>query len=128
MSTDEDAENTWAKTMAEVNGNEKNALADLSEISEKQKAVLADQYQQEREAFIQARIGEERVRYDERHKPALIRRMDDLEASVRSDIESDYEARRYEILRARKTSAQGAFDAAITTLKSALSRCSARLN
>lgn len=114
MSTDEDAENTWAKTMAEVNGNEKNALADLSEISEKQKAVLADQYQQEREAFIQARIGEERVRYDERHKPALIRRMDDLEASVRSDIESDYEARRYEILRARKTSAQGAFDAAIT--------------
>jgi hypothetical protein len=114
MSTDEDAENTWAKTMAEVNGNEKNALADLSEISEKQKAVLADQYQQDREAFIQARIGEERVRYDERHKPALIRRMDDLEASVRSDIESDYEARRYEILRARKTSAQGAFDAAIT--------------
>ena len=114
MSTDEDADNTWAKTMAEVNGNEKNALADLSEISEKQKAVLADQYQQEREAFIQARIGEERVRYDERHKPALIRRMDDLEASVRSDIESDYEARRYEILRARKTSAQGAFDAAIT--------------
>lgn len=114
MSTDENADNTWAKTMAEVNGNEKNALADLSEISEKQKAVLADQYQQEREAFIQARIGEERVRYDERHKPALIRRMDDLEASVRSDIESDYEARRYEILRARKTSAQGAFDAAIT--------------
>ena len=87
MSTDEDAENTWAKTMAEVNGNEKNALADLSEISEKQKAVLADQYQQEREAFIQARIGEERVRYDERHKPALIRRMDDLEASVRLDID-----------------------------------------
>lgn len=114
MSIDEDADNTWAKTMAEVNGNEKNALADLSEISEKQKAVLADQYQQEREAFIQARIGEERVRYDERHKPALIRRMDDLEASVRSDIESDYEARRYEILRARKTSARGAFDAAIT--------------
>lgn len=114
MSTDEDADNTWAKTMAEVNGNETKALADLSEISEKQKAVLADQYQQEREAFIQARIGEERVRYDERHKPALIRRMDDLEASVRSDIESDYEARRYEILRARKTSAQGAFDAAIT--------------
>lgn len=114
MSTDEDAENTWAKTMAEVNGNEKKALADLSEISEKEKAALADQYQQEREAFIQARIGEERVRYDERHKPALIRRMDDLEASVRLDIESDYEARRYEILRARKTSARGAFDAAIT--------------
>lgn len=114
MSTDEDADNTWAKTMAEVNGNEKKALADLSEISEKEKAALADQYQQEREAFIQARIGEERVRYDERHKPALIRRMDDLEASVRLDIESDYEARRYEILRARKTSAQGAFDAAIT--------------
>lgn len=114
MSTDEGAENTWAKTMAEVNGNEKKALADLSEISEKEKAALADQYQQEREAFIQARIGEERVRYDERHKPALIRRMDDLEASVRLDIESDYEARRYEILRARKTSARGAFDAAIT--------------
>lgn len=114
MSTDEDADNTWAKTMAEVNGNEKKALADLSEISEKEKAALADQYQQEREAFIQARIGEERVRYDERHKPALIRRMDDLESSVRLDIESDYEARRYEILRARKTSAQGAFDAAIT--------------
>lgn len=114
MSIDEDAENTWAKTMAEVNGNEKNALADLSEISEKQKAVLADQYQQEREAFIQARIGEERVRYDERHKPALVRQMDDMEASIRLDIESDYEARRYEILRARKTSAQGAFDAAIT--------------
>lgn len=114
MSTDADADNTWAKTMAEVNGNEKKALADLSEISEKEKAALADQYQQEREAFIQARIGEERVRYDERHKPALIRRMDDLESSVRLDIESDYEARRYEILRARKTSAQGAFDAAIT--------------
>jgi hypothetical protein len=114
MSTDEDADNTWAKTMAEVNGNEKKALADLSEISEKQKAVLADQYQQEREAFIQARIGEERVRYDERHKPALTRQMDDMEASVRLDIESDYEARRYEILRARKTSARGAFDAAIT--------------
>lgn len=114
MSTDEDAENTWAKTMAEVNGNEKKALADLSEISEKQKAVLADQYQQEREAFIQARIGEERVRYDERHKPALVRQMDDMEASIRLDIESDYEARRYEILRARKTSARGAFDAAIT--------------
>ena len=114
MSTDEDADNTWAKTMAEVNGNEKKALADLSEISEKEKAVLADRYQQEREAFIQARIGEERVRYDERHKPALTRQMDDLEASVRLDIESDYEARRYEILRARKTSARGAFDAAIT--------------
>ena len=114
MSTDADADNTWAKTMAEVNGNETKALADLSEISEKEKAALADQYQQEREAFIQARIGEERVRYDERHKPALIRRMDDLESSVRLDIESDYEARRYEILRARKTSAQGAFDAAIT--------------
>lgn len=114
MSTDEDAENTWAKTMAEVNGNETKALADLSEISEKQKAVLADQYQQEREAFIQARIGEERVRYDERHKPALVRQMDDMEASIRLDIESDYEARRYEILRARKTSARGAFDAAIT--------------
>ena len=114
MSTDEDADNTWAKTMAEVNGNETKALADLSEISEKQKAVLADQYQQEREAFIQARIGEERVRYDERHKPALVRQMDDMEASIRLDIESDYEARRYEILRARKTSAQGAFDAAIT--------------
>ena len=114
MSIDEDADNTWAKTMAEVNGNEKNALADLSEISDKQKAVLADQYQQEREAFIQARIGEERVRYDERHKPALVRQMDDMEASIRLDIESDYEARRYEILRARKTSARGAFDAAIT--------------
>lgn len=114
MSTDEDADNTWAKTMAEVNGNETKALADLSEISEKQKAVLADQYQQEREAFIQARIGEERVRYDERHKPALVRQMDDMEASIRLDIESDYEARRYEILRARKTSARGAFDAAIT--------------
>lgn len=114
MSIDEDAENTWAKTMAEVNGNETKALADLSEISEKQKAVLADQYQQEREAFIQARIGEERVRYDERHKPALVRQMDDMEASIRLDIESDYEARRYEILRARKTSARGAFDAAIT--------------
>ena len=114
MSTDADADNTWAKTMAEVNGNKTKALADLSEISEKEKAALADQYQQEREAFIQARIGEERVRYDERHKPALTRRMDDLEASVRSDIESEYEARRYEILRARKTSAQGAFDAAIT--------------
>ena len=114
MSIDEDAENTWAKTMAEVNGNETKALADLSEISEKQSAVLADQYQQEREAFIQARIGEERVRYDERHKPALTRQMDDLEASIRLDIESDYEARRYEILRARKTSARGAFDAAIT--------------
>ena len=114
MSTDEDAENTWAKTMAEVNGNETKALADLIEISEKEKAVLADRYQQEREAFIQARIGEERVRYDERHKPALTRQMDDLEASIRLDIESDYEARRYEILRARKTSAQGAFDAAIT--------------
>lgn len=114
MSTDEDAENTWAKTMAEVNGNETKALADLIEISEKEKAVLADRYQQEREAFIQARIGEERVRYDERHKPALTRQMDDLEASIRLDIESDYEARRYEILRARKTSARGAFDAAIT--------------
>ena len=114
MSIDEDADNTWAKTMAEVNGNETKALADLSEISEKQNAVLADQYQQEREAFIQARIGEERVRYDERHKPALTRQMDDMEASIRSDIESDYEARRYEILRARKTSARGAFDAAIT--------------
>lgn len=114
MSTDEDAENTWAKTMAEVNGNETKALADLIEISEKEKAVLADRYQQEREAFIQARIGEERVRYDERHKPALTRQMDDLEASIRLDIESDYEARRYEILRARKTSAQSAFDAAIT--------------
>ena len=114
MSTDEDADNTWAKTMAEVNGNETKALADLIEISEKEKAVLADRYQQEREAFIQARIGEERVRYDERHKPALTRQMDDLEASIRLDIESDYEARRYEILRARKTSAQGAFDAAIT--------------
>ena len=114
MSTDEDADNTWAKTMAEVNGNETKALADLIEISEKEKAVLADQYQQEREAFIQARIGEERVRYDERHKPALTRQMDDLEASIRLDIESDYEARRYEILRARKTSARGAFDAAIT--------------
>lgn len=114
MSTDEDAENTWAKTMAEVNDNEKKALADLIEISEKEKAVLADRYQQEREAFIQARIGEERVRYDERHKPALTRQMDDLEASIRLDIESDYEARRYEILRARKTSARGAFDGAIT--------------
>lgn len=114
MSIDEDAENTWAKTMAEVNGNETKALADLSEISEKQNAALADQYQREREAFIQARIGEERVRYDERHKPALTRQMDDMEASIRLDIESDYEARRYEILRARKTSAQGAFDAAIT--------------
>lgn len=114
MSIDEDADNTWAKTMAEVNGNETKALADLSEISEKQNAVLADQYQQEREAFIQARIGEERVRYDERHKPALVRQMDDMEASIRLDIESDYEARRYEILRARKTSARGAFDAAIT--------------
>ena len=114
MSIDEDADNTWAKTMAEVNGNETKALADLVEISEKEKAVLADRYQQEREAFIQARIGEERVRYDERHKPALTRQMDDLEASIRLDIESDYEARRYEILRARKTSAQGAFDAAIT--------------
>lgn len=114
MSIDEDAENTWAKTMAEVNGNETKALADLIEISEKEKAVLADRYQQEREAFIQARIGEERVRYDERHKPALTRQMDDLEASIRLDIESDYEARRYEVLRARKTSAQGAFDAAIT--------------
>lgn len=114
MSIDEDADNTWAKTIAEVNGNETKALADLSEISEKQNAVLADQYQQEREAFIQARIGEERVRYDERHKPALTRQMDDMEASIRLDIESDYEARRYEILRARKTSAQGAFDAAIT--------------
>ena len=114
MSTDEDADNTWAKTMAEVNGNETKALADLIEISEKEKAVLADRYQQEREAFIQARIGEERVRYDERHKPALTRQMDDLEASIRLDIESDYEARRYEILRARKTSARGAFDAAIT--------------
>lgn len=114
MSIDEDAENTWAKTMAEVNGNETKALADLVEISEKEKAVLADRYQQEREAFIQARIGEERVRYDERHKPALTRQMDDLEASIRLDIESDYEARRYEILRARKTSAQGAFDGAIT--------------
>lgn len=114
MSTDKDADNTWAKTMAEVNGNETKALADLIEISEKEKAVLADRYQQEREAFIQARIGEERVRYDERHKPALTRQMDDLEASIRLDIESDYEARRYEILRARKTSAQGAFDAAIT--------------
>lgn len=114
MSIDEDAENTWAKTMAEVNGNETKAFADLIEISEKEKAVLADRYQQEREAFIQARIGEERVRYDERHKPALTRQMDDLEASIRLDIESDYEARRYEILRARKTSARGAFDAAIT--------------
>lgn len=114
MSTDEDADNTWAKTMAEVNGNETKALADLIEISEKEKAVLADRYQQEREAFIQARIGEERVRYDERHKPALTRQMDDLEASIRLDIESDYEARRSEILRARKTSAQGAFDGAIT--------------
>ena len=114
MSIDEDAGNTWAKTMAEVNGNETKALADLIEISEKEKAALADRYQQEREAFIQARIGEERVRYDERHKPALTRQMDDLEASIRLDIESDYEARRYEILRARKTSAQGAFDAAIT--------------
>lgn len=114
MSTDEDADNTWAKTMAEVNGNETKALADLIEVSEKEKAVLADRYQQEREAFIQARIGEERVRYDERHKPALTRQMDDLEASIRLDIESDYEARRYEILRARKTSARGAFDAAIT--------------
>lgn len=114
MSIDEDAENTWAKTMAEVNGNETKALADLIEISEKEKAALADRYQQEREAFIQARIGEERVRYDERHKPALTRQMDDLEASIRLDIESDYEARRYEILRARKTSARGAFDAAIT--------------
>lgn len=114
MSIDEDAENTWAKTMAEVNGNETKALADLSEISEKQNAALADQYQREREAFIQARIGEERVRYDERHKPALTRQMDDMEASIRLDIESDYEARRYEILRARKTSARGAFDAAIT--------------
>lgn len=114
MSIDEDADNTWAKTMAEVNGNETKSLADLIEISEKEKAVLADRYQQEREAFIQARIGEERVRYDERHKPALTRQMDDLEASIRLDIESDYEARRYEILRARKTSAQGAFDAAIT--------------
>ena len=114
MSTDEDADNTWAKTMAEVNGNETKALADLIEISEKEKAVLADRYQQDREAFIQARIGEERVRYDERHKPALTRQMDDLEASIRLDIESDYEARRYEILRARKTSARGAFDAAIT--------------
>lgn len=114
MSIDEDADNTWAKTMAEVNGNETKALADLIEISEKEKAVLADRYQQEREAFIQARIGEERVRYDERHKPALTRQMDDLESSIRLDIESDYEARRYEILRARKTSARGAFDAAIT--------------
>lgn len=114
MSIDEDADNTWAKTMAEVNGNETKALADLIEISEKEKAVLADRYQQDREAFIQARIGEERVRYDERHKPALTRQMDDLEASIRLDIESDYEARRYEILRARKTSARGAFDAAIT--------------
>ena len=114
MSIDEDADNTWAKTMAEVNGNETKALADLIEISEKEKAVLADRYQQEREAFIQARIGEERVRYDERHKPALTRQMDDLEASIRLDIESDYEVRRYEILRARKTSAQGAFDGAIT--------------
>ena len=114
MSTDRDADNVWAQAMAEVNGNEKKAMSELGGIVDQQKAMFAANYERDREAFIKARVEEERVRYDERHKPALNRQMEDAETTVRSDIESDYEARRYELLRARKTSAQSAFDAALT--------------
>lgn len=114
MSTDQGAENVWAQAMDEVNGNEKKAMADLGDIVAKQQAAFAADYEREREAYINGQLEQERVRYDERHKPTLNRRMDEAESSVRSDIVSDYEARRYELLRARKTSAQGAFDAALT--------------
>lgn len=114
MSTDQGAENVWAQAMDEVNGNEKAAMAALGDIVAKQKAGFAADYERTREAFINAQIEQERVRYDERHKATLNRQMDEAESSVRADITSDYEARRYELLRARKTSAQGAFDAALT--------------
>lgn len=114
MSTDQGAENVWAQAMDEVNGNEKKAMADLGDIVAKQQAAFAADYERDREAYINGQLEQERVRYDERHKPTLNRRMDEAESSVRADIVSDYEARRYELLRARKTSAQSAFDAALT--------------
>lgn len=114
MSTAPGANNVWAQTLAEADGNAEKSRESLVDIVGAQRAAIIAKYEKERESDAQAKAVEAKSLYDVRHKPSLDRELDEVESNLRSTIDEDYTLRRRQILDARKQSAQASFDAALT--------------
>lgn len=114
MSTGPGAHNVWAQTLAEVDANAEKSRESLVDIVGAQRAAIIAKYEKDKEADAQAKAVEAKSLYDVRHKPSLDRELDEIEPNLRATIDEDYTLRRYQILDARKQSAQASFDAALT--------------
>lgn len=114
MSTGPGADNVWAQTLAEADGNAEKSRESLVDIVGAQRAAIMAKYEKEREEHAQARAIEAKSLYDVRHKPSLDRELAEIEPNLRATIDEDHALRRRQILDARKQSAQASFDAALT--------------
>lgn len=114
MSTGPGADNVWAQTLAEADGNAEKSRESLVDIVGAQRAAIMAKYEKEREEHAQARAIEAKSLYDVRHKSSLDRELAEIEPNLRATIDEDYALRRRQILDARKQSAQALFDAALT--------------
>lgn len=114
MSTAPGADNVWAQTLAEADGNAEKSRESLVDIVGAQRAAIISKYEKERESDARAKAAEAKSLYDVRHKPGLDRELAEIEPNLRATIDEDHTLRRRQILDARKQSAQASFDAALT--------------
>lgn len=114
MSIGPDADNVWAQTLAEADGNAEKSRESLVDIVGAQRAAIMAKYEKDREDYAQAQATDAKSRYDVRHKPSLDRELSEIEPNLRATIDEDHALRRRQILDARKQSAQASFDAALT--------------
>lgn len=114
MSTERGADTVWARTIAEAEDNASSARAMMDEAVDKQHAAMIKEYEEARQRVVNAEADQAGVRYDDRHKSSLNRRLADIESGLKAGIDEDLSVRRREILDTRRRSAQAAYDAAIT--------------
>jgi hypothetical protein len=114
MSIGPGADNVWAQTLDEADGNAEKSRESLVDIVGAQRAAIMAKYEKDREDYAQAQATDAKSRYDVRHKPSLDRELSEIEPNLRATIDEDHALRRRQILDARKQSAQASFDAALT--------------
>lgn len=114
MSLSEDSKTVWSKSIAEIDAKAEMLRENKADSVEAKRKKLLEEYEAKRTLAANAQRELALAQYDDRHRPALERKLSDIELEFESKVAASYERDRRLVLDARRRAALASFDASIT--------------
>ena len=114
MSVNKESKTVWGKSIAEIEAKADMLRENKADSVEAKRKELLEEYEAKRTTAANAERELAMARYDDRHRPALERKLADIEPEFEAKVVADYERERRSVLDARRRAAIASFDTSIT--------------